>query len=551
MSRPAWRPDLWTAVALLGWVTVLLLLVYPLSSVLRASLVDNDTGRWTLENYAGVLSRPRYLRALGNTLLGGLGGMAGALILGVTLAHLTTRYALRGAGLIFTLAVVALCTPPFIGAYAWIVLFGANGVARNALANVGIDVPPIYGAAGVIMVFSLKFFPNVFLLAAAGFRAINPSLEEAAESLGLSPARRFVAVTLPLLAPAISAAAMLAFVLCIADFGTPRILGRTFQTLATEAFVLFASELGGNPGLASAMSMVLLLISIVLVVVQRRLSRRTATGGQAHRQRTIVQPRGWQALRVHALAYSIVAMGALPGLVVVIYSFRRTSGPVFIDGFGLGSYGRVLRTVLHAIGNSLLFSTFAVAGILVVGVLTGYVAARRRSVAAAAYESVLVLPYIVPGIVLGIAFVESFNTGPLTLTGTGTIIVLAVLIRRLPYVTRATSAALGQLSPSLEQAAVSLGCHPARAFLRVTVPLILPGIVAGAMMSFVTAMNELSSSLVLYVGSTVTMPVSIYLLILDGEYGAASALSTILLAVTAALVYGAFRLSGRDRFALT
>ncbi len=172
---------------------------------------------------------------------------------------------------------------------------------------------------------------------------------------------------------------------------------------------------------------------------------------------------------------------------------------------------------------------------------------RRRTIATAAYESVLVLPYIVPGIVMGIAFVESFNTGPLALTGTGTIIVLAVLIRRLPYATRATTAALGQLSPSLEQAAVSLGCHPARAFSRVTVPLIMPGIVAGAMMSFVTAMNELSSSLVLYVGSTVTMPVSIYLLVMDGEYGTASALSTILLLITVALVYGAFRLSGRDQ----
>jgi iron(III) transport system permease protein len=153
----------------------------------------------------------------------------------------------------------------------------------------------------------------------------------------------------------------------------------------------------------------------------------------------------------------------------------------------------------------------------------------------------------VPGIVMGIAFIESFNTGPLTLTGTGGIIILAVLIRRLPYATRATTAALGQLSPSLEQAAVSLGYHPARAFLRVTVPLIMPGLVAGAMMSFVTAMNELSSSLVLYVGRTVTIPVSIYLLVLDGEYGTASALSTILLAVTAVLVYGAFRLSGGNQ----
>ncbi len=541
------RVDIWTAAIALGWITVVVLLLYPLSSVLRDSVTDDATGGWSLANYVAVLTRPRYLRALGNTFLGGLGGMAGSVVLGVTLAHLTTRYALRGATLISTLAIVALCTPPFISAYAWIVLFGANGAVRNALAAVDIGIPPLYGAGGVIAVFSLKFFPHVFLLTSAGLRAINPSLEEAAESLGMSPARRFFTVTLPLLAPVISAAAMLTFVLSIADFGTPRLIGRSFQMLATEAFVLFASEMGGNPGLASAISVVLLLISLALIVLQRRLSPSVFGNAQVARRRIAVRPMGWRAVRIYALTYAIVLAGALPSLVVLVFSFRRTNGPVFTDGFGLQSYARMMRTVPQAVGNSLLFSTIAVAGILLIGVTTGYVLARRRSLAASAYEGVLVLPYVVPGIVIGIAFIESFNTGPLTMTGTGTIIILAVLIRRLPYATRATSAALGQLSPSIEQAAISLGCHPARVFLRVTVPLIGPAIVAGAMMSFVTAMNELSSSLVLYVGRTVTMPVSIYLLVLDGEYGTASALSTILLLITAALVVGAFRLSGRDQ----
>jgi iron(III) transport system permease protein len=544
------RADVWTAALVLGWITVGFLLLYPLSSVLRASLIDNVTGDWSLGNYAAVLTRPRYVRALGNTFVGGLGGMAGAVVLGVTLAHLTTRYALRGATAIFTLAIVALCTPPFIGAYAWIVLFGANGVVRNALADLGIFLPPLYGAGGVIAVFALKFFPHVFLLTSAGFRAINPSLEEAAESLGLSPSRRLWRVTLPLLTPAISAAAMLTFVLCIADFGTPRLIGRSFQMLSTEAFILFASEVGGNPGLASAISVTLLVISLALVVVQRRLSPAVTGNAQVARIRAVARPVGWRAVRVYALAYAIVLAGALPSFVVVVFSFRRTSGPVFSGGFALQSYAHLIRTLPQAVGNSLLFSTIAVTGIVLIGVVTGYVVARHRTLAASAYEAILVLPYVVPGIVIGIAFLESFNTGPLTLTGTGTIIVLAVLIRRLPYATRATTAALGQLSPSIEQAAVSLGYHPARAFLRVTVPLILPGIVAGAMMSFVTAMNELSSSLVLYVGSTVTMPVSIYLLVMDGEYGTASALSTVLLLITAVLVYGAFRLSGRDQKAL-
>ncbi len=137
------RPDLWTMVLLLGWAIVAVLLVYPLSSILQASFIDNDTGAWTVANYATVLTRPAYLRALGNTFIGGLGGMAGSLVLGVTLAFLMTRLRIRGRALISTLAVIALVTPPFIGAYAWIVLFGANGVVRNGLASIGLDIPPI------------------------------------------------------------------------------------------------------------------------------------------------------------------------------------------------------------------------------------------------------------------------------------------------------------------------------------------------------------------------------------------------------------------------
>ena len=134
---------------------------------------------------------------------------------------------------------VALVSPPFIGAYAWIVLFGASGVIRRGLASIGISIPPLYGVAGVILVFAFKFFPHVFLITSGALAAINRSVEEAAESLGVSPAKRLFTVTFPLILPAISASALLTFVLSIADFGTPRIIGRDFNVLATEAFKLY------------------------------------------------------------------------------------------------------------------------------------------------------------------------------------------------------------------------------------------------------------------------------------------------------------------------
>lgn len=542
------RPDIWTGVLIAGWVIVALLLLYPLASVIRAALTDNETGGFTLANFATVLTRPAYRRALTNTFIGGFGGMAGSLLLGVTLAFVTTRIRIWGRALVSTLAVVALVTPPFIGAYAWIVLFGANGVIRNALEDhLGLDLPPIYGAAGVIMVFSLKFFPHVFLLTSAALSGINPSLEEAAESLGLSPRERFLKVTLRLILPAISTAALLTFVLSIADFGTPRIIGRNFQMLATEAFVMFSAEIGGNPGLASAMSLLLIAISLAFVLLQRHVARHdVAQGFRAGRPPPKPVSRLATAIG-HVVAYAIVLAGALPTIVVVIFSFRRTSGPIFQPGLSLRSYERVWEMLPQAVGNSLTFAAGAVALIVVVGTLTGYVIVRRGGVASAGFDAVLMVPYVVPGVVMGIAFVETFNTGAVVLTGTGTIIILAIFIRRLPYAMRAMIASMRQLSPNLEQAAISLGLHPAKAFMKVTVPLVMPGIVAGATMSFVTAINELSSSLVLYVGRTVTMPVQIYLLVTDGEYGTASALSSVLLAITAALVYVTFRITGSTR----
>ncbi|SCZ07346.1 iron(III) transport system permease protein [Microvirga guangxiensis] len=550
MMKRRMRFDIWTFVLIAAWVILIALLIWPLSSVLHASLIDNETGAFSLTHYVQIATIKAYQRAIGNTLLAGFGGMAGALILGVTLAFVTTRFHIYGRALIQTLAVVALVSPPFIGAYAWIVLFGASGVVRKGLATIGISIPPLYGAAGVILVFAFKFFPHVFLITSGALAAINRSVEEAAESLGVSPTKRLFTITFPLILPAISASALLTFVLSIADFGTPRIIGRDFNVLATEAFNLYGSEVGGNPGMASALSIVLIILSMIVVFGQRWVLRKNVYHSNLIKKPERKRAHGLKALGLHVLAYAIVLIGALPAIIVVLFSFRRTSGPVFQPGLSLQSYERVISTVSDPIWNTLIFSSIAVVAIVITGTLIGYLISRRPGIATGALDALLMVPYVVPGIVMGIAFITRFNEPPLALTGTGLIIIMAVFVRRLPYSARSVAAALKQVGPNLEDAAVSLGYSPGKAFLKVTVPLIVPGIMAGALMSFVTAMNELSSSLVLYVGSTITMPVRIYLSVMDGEYGTASALSTILLTMTVAAVYAAFHLSGRKESAL-
>ena len=157
---------------------------------------------------------------------------------------------------------------------------------------------------------------------------------------------------------------------------------------------------------------------------------------------------------------------SLPSLVVIYTSFRKTSGPVFQPGFGFDSYARILREVPHVIGNSAIYSIVAVVLIVIVGTLIGYLLARRETSLAGLLDSVLFIPYIVPGVVLGLAFVVTFNVKPIEITGTATIIVLMLFIRRLPYAVRSSASILKQIRGSIEEAAVSLGASPARAFAR-------------------------------------------------------------------------------------
>jgi len=551
MSRARPAADVWTLVLALAIAVVTILLIWPLAGVLVASVTDNETGDLTLANYARILGYPYYLRGLRNSLIVGFGGMAGAVLLGVPLAYLTTRYVIRGRGLIATLAVLALVSPPFIGAYAWIMMLGNNGWMRLGLQSIGIELPSVYGPFGILLVFSLKFYPFVFLLTAGALGAINRSLEEAAESLGAGAWRRFFAVTLPLVFPAVTSGALLAFVLSLADFGTPSIVGGDFRVLATMAYQLFTSEMGGNPGLASTVSIVLITVSLAFVALQRWAVRRRQVAGALINRPERQHLHGLRSLLAHLVCYGIVIASSLPSLVVIYTSFRRTSGPVFQPGFGLESYRRILADVPHVITNSFTFSLAAVAMIVTLGTLIGYLLARRETAVTGALDGTLMIPYIVPGVVLGLGFVVTFNQPPLLLTGSALIIVLILFIRRLPYAVRSSAAILRQVKGSIEEAAISLGAPPGRAFLKVTLPLMLPGIVAGALLSFITAINELSSTLVLYVGRTMTMPVRIYLSVLDGEFGTAAALSTILLVTTGLAVFVIFRVSEARESAFT
>lgn len=543
------RLNFWTLVAIFTWLLLIGLLFLPVGSVLLSSFYD-EAGNFTFGNYVKFLSEPRFHEAFFNTLVVGFGGLAGALLLGSIMAFCISRFVIAGSRFVSLLAILALVSPPFIGAYSWIVLFGGGGLVRGWLRAVGINIPPIYGLTGILMVFSFKFYPYVYLMVSGALSNVNRSLEEAAEGLGLTPLQRTFKISFPMVFPALSAGGLLALIHAIADFGTPRLLGRGYNVLATEAFALYSAEIGSNMAMATTISVFLIVVSMVFVGLQRYMSRRNVYHGNMINKPIRIRLTGWRNALAHFAVYAIGLLGALPVIISIVYSFRKTSGPVFQPGVSLHSYERILFNLADVVRNSLTFSVSAVILIVIVGTLVGVLVARRTNLNTSLLDGAFMIPYVMPGIVIGIAFIAAFNTGPVVLTGTAAIIVLSIFIRRLPYSVRTTASSLRQISPSMEEAAISLGYSPFRAFLRITVPLIVPGIIAGGMLSFVTAINELSSSLVLYVGSTMTMPVRIYLLILDGDFGTAAAMSSILLVLSGVAVYFAFRLMGRNEQAL-
>lgn len=540
------RPDVWTLVVLGGFLFVGIFLVYPLADVFRYSFSDKATGALSLANWAEFVSRKYYLRAFGHSMFVAVTTTGLAILLGVPLAFFTTRYRIRGTRLLNTLAVLALLSPPFIGAYSWITMLGRNGFLRTALASIGINLPPIYGALGIILADALQYFPFVSLMTAGALMTIDRTLEEASENLGASATRTFFRVTLPLVTPSVTGGALITFMMSISNFGTPMIIGGNYLVLPTLAYNLFTSEVAERPGMASTVSIILMLCASAIIALQQWASSRRKYASMLVARPVQKRLRGLGSLIAHAVCYGIVGLSTLPLAVVVFFSFRNTNGPVFVPGFSLASYRQIFFDVPKTMANSFLYSLIAVALIAGVGTLLGFVIARRRTLSVRVLDPLLMVPYIVPGTVLGIGYIVAFNQKPFLLAGTATIIVLTYFVRRLPYSVRSAASILKQIDPALEEAGINLGSPPGRTFRTVTLPLMKAGILSGAIMSWVTSMNELSASILLYVGGTMTMPIKVYLSVLDGAFGTASAMSTILLLVTGIAIYLFQRWTGRS-----
>ena len=227
-----------------------------------------------------------------------------------------------------------------------------------------------------------------------------------------------------------------------------------------------------------------------------------------------------------------MGIAVLPQCYVIYTSFKNTEGKIFVPGYSLQSYVTAFDKLGKSIQNTIIIPLIALVVIVLLAVLIAYLVVRRRNPFTNVVDILSMIPYIIPGTVLGIALLLGFNKPPILISGTMLIMVIALVIRRLPYTIRSSVAILQQIPMSIEEAAISLGASKMKAFFKVTVPMMTAGIVSGAILSWVTMISELSTAIILYTGKTKTLTIAIYTEVIRGNYGTAAALSTILTVLT-------------------
>jgi iron(III) transport system permease protein len=473
-----------------------------------------------------------------------------ATALAVPFAVVVARIELRYRTVLIALASLPLVLPSFVSAYALVLLLGRAGVVTRALQSLGIPFGSIYGAPGIVAVYALTLFPYVLLPTIAGLKAIDQSIEEAARNLGAARLRVLCTVTLPLALPAILSGALLVFIETLENFGVPFVLAEDKPILAVEAFKLFVGETGQNPAAAGVLGVMLVLCTSLVLLLQRHYlgRRRFAT---AARQPPPPLEVGASIRRLAAgYCWSVVTLALVPFLAAVVISFLEFRGPVLHFHLSLGNFAELWRRAAGPLENTLLLSLLAAFGTTLLGVPIGYAVTRFRSPLTGLLDIVATTPFAVAGTVLGIGFILAFNAGPLVLTGGWLIMVLAYTVRKLPFGVRAAGAVLHQIDPSLEEASISLGVSPAMTFLRLTVPLMLGGIVGGMVLTWVTVASELSSTIVLYSGPWQTLTVVMFQALEGTGAGTAAAAASLLIVLTLIPVALVFRLLHRHELSM-
>lgn len=524
-----WWP--WGILTAISLALLLFFVLYPLA-VLFSNSVTGQDGGFSLEGFRALLTDSQYLEAFGNTLVLGLVVTACTILVGVPFAYMVARYDFPLKNLVAILPVLTIVIPEIIVGQSWLLVLGNNGILTNLLGDAGISLPSFYGWTGMVFSMTLVYYTYIYLGVLAALRGFDGQLEEAGLSLGTPPLMTQLRVLVPVLLPAVLVNALVVFTLVVGNFALAMLLGSRVPLLSVMTYNTFVSEMGGSPTLQSAMSVVSIAIVAIVLFVQKRVVERkvyTMTQGRAPAARRV---RSWQAILYTGGVGLVILLSLLPLIVVFIAAFTKTSGPVMHWGsWSLASMQRALHGAPEPILNSLKFASLATVTGVAFAVLVSYLTIKKRSAFTQVLDYIVVLPLTISGTVLGIALVQTFNTGWLVLAGTSGIMVLCYAVRRLPFAVRNASSVLFNIPDSIEEASISLGVSPLMTFFKVILPAMKASIISAAILMWLTTISELSASIVAYSGGLETMPIAIFRQVDGGRLGMASAYGAALVTV--------------------
>lgn len=538
-------------VALAIAVLLIAFLVVPIVSVVYTAFSDG-AGGFTLSHFSAFGEISLMRESFANSLF--VAGMTVlfATIIAVPLAYLTMRFQFRGAVLIQTLGVLPLVMPAFVGAAAMQLLFGRSGSVNLILNDwFGVTIPIMQGLSGVIFVETLHYFPFILLNLSASLASIDPSMEEAGQNLGASGWRLFRKVVFPLALPGYIAGASLVFIKVFDDLGTPLVLNVT-NMLAPQAY-LRVTSVGIEDPIGYVICVILVAFSVAAMAgswwfVKRRDYALVSRGGAQAPKRKL---NALQTTIAYGWILGVLALLLTPHLGILLMSFFKVwSFSVLPEQFTLAHYATVFGDSTQMIWNTLLYCGVAALIDVVIGAAIAYIVLRTQIPGRQVLDHLVTVALAMPGLVLGIGYLRTFRGVELpfdmgTLTSSWLIFVIAYSVRRLPYALRSCMAALTQVHPTLEEAAHNVGANRWRTIRKIVVPLMMGGLLAGFVTSFITAAAEISETILLTSRESLApMSYGIYLYFQSiAGRGPGAALSVIAVTLVALGTYLSHRLA--------
>ena len=542
------------------WIGAAIFLIFLMLLPLTTIFVTSFFGErgFTLGNYLEVFTEEAFLKAIWNTLVISFWVGVLAVLIGSLLGWLVTRTDLPWKKATRALVMASFVTPPFLGAFAWTLLAGPNAGLLNhlyrSLTGSEEHLFNIFTMEGLIFVMALYSFPYVFSMVANACELMSSDLEDAANILGANKWKVALTVTFPLAAPALLGGFILAFLHSLSLFGAPAILGLPagLHTITTQIWALF--QYPPRLDLAAAFSVPLLLATIGLIALQKKILGRRgySTVGGKGGQRRLLQL-GKLRLPVVVVVWAVLSLSVfLPyGILLKAALSKAWALPLDWENFTLGNFS--LALFQYGDTQRAIFNTFelgivtATAG-TIVAALVAYIT-NRELLRGARYLSFFALaPLVIPGIVLAVGLFIAYTRPPMVLYGTIWILFVAYLTKEMPIGFSQAETTFKSIHPELEDATLILGANRLRALKDITVPLARSGLIAAWSFIFIGVIRELSASILLFTPKSKVVSVVIFDLKEEGQIGAIAVLGILLLAVSFLIILAVQWIAGRDLF---